>query len=193
MLVTFRSVPAVSAFLLGIGVCSTSLAAAVLDLGSNPVDPFAHPARARIFVFVRSDCPITNRYAPELDRLAHEFDHREVQFWLVYSDQSENAETIQHHLTEFHFPGTPLRDPQHQLVQRSHATVAPEAAVFDSSGRLVYHGRIDDRWVDFGKARPFAQTHDLENAISAVLAGKSVARPETRAIGCSLADVAPQQ
>ena len=65
----------------------------------------------------------------------------------------------------------------------------PEAAVFDATGRLVYHGRIDDRWVEIGKARPQAQTHDLEDAIAAVLAGRPVARAETRAVGCTLADL----
>ena len=33
------------------------------------------------------------------------------------------------------------------------AAIAPEAAVF-AGGRLVYHGRIDDRFVDFGIDRP---------------------------------------
>ncbi|MBV8833214.1 MAG: hypothetical protein JO108_28800, partial [Acidobacteriaceae bacterium] len=68
-------------------------------------------------------------------------------------------------------------------------TVAPEAAVFDSGGKLIYHGRIDDRWIEIGKSRPAPTTHDLEDAISAVLARRTVAHPETRAIGCSLADL----
>ncbi|MGA8027552.1 MAG: redoxin family protein [Bryobacteraceae bacterium] len=152
-------------------------------------DPFSTPARVRVLVFVRTDCPITNRYAPELQRLAAEFKDRGVDFWLVYPDHTETTQAIEAHIAQYHFPGIPLRDPDHQLVKRAHATVAPEAAVFDRDSTLVYHGRIDDRWVDLGKSRPYAQTHDLENAISAVLAGKPVSPPETRAVGCSLADV----
>ena len=83
----------------------------------------------------------------------------------------------------------PLRDPNHELVKRAHVTTAPEAAVFDTAGKLVYHGRIDDLWVDPGKARPMARTHDLADAIEAVASGRAVEHPETRAIGCSLADV----
>ena len=82
-----------------------------------------------------------------------------------------------------------MRDPRHSLVKLAHATIAPEAAVFDAAGRLVYHGRIDDRWVNPGKARPAARTHDLEDAISAVLAGRRPAQSETHAVGCWLADV----
>lgn len=167
----------------------SALAAQPVDLSGKPQDPFRAPAQARVLLFVRSDCPITNRYAPELQRIAAEFARRGVAFWLVYPDPSETASCIEQHLAQYHFPGEPLRDPQHLLVKRAQATVAPEAAVFDPAGRLLYLGRIDDRFVAYGKARPAPRTHDLEDAISAVLAGKPVAEPRTRAIGCYLADV----
>ena len=175
--------------LAGFCVAAPPQAGQVLDLNGNPQNPFDSPARARVFLFVRTDCPITNRYAPELQRLAQEFNGRDTVFWLVYPDAAETPQAIQNHIVEYRFPGAALRDPHHALVKLARATVAPEAAVFDSAGKLVYHGRIDDRWVEIGKARPVAQTHDLENAISAVLAGKPVSPSETRAVGCSLADV----
>lgn len=153
------------------------------------VDPFASHAAATVLVFVRTDCPITNRYAPELQRLAQEFKGRSVRFWMVYPDRDEAPAHIADHMREYRLPGQALPDPQHLLVKEAHATVAPEAAVFNSSGKLIYHGRIDDRYVDIGKARPAAQVHDLEDAIQAVLAGKAVANAQTRAVGCSLADV----
>lgn len=160
-----------------------------IDVTGKSVDPFASKGRAEVFLFVRTDCPITNRYAPELQRINREFSNRGVRFWLIYPDSTETAAAIENHIVQYHFPGEPLRDPHHTLVALAHATVAPEAAVFDSSGKLMYHGRIDDRYVEIGKTRQTAQVHDLENAIAAVLAGKPVARPETRAVGCSLADV----
>ncbi len=170
-------------------VCALVCTGAPVDLGGNPQNPFSGSARARVFLFVRTDCPITNRYAPELARIGAEFKNRGVAFWLIYPDATETAAAIEKHIAEYRFPGTPLRDPGHELVKRAEATVAPEAAVFDAAGRLQYHGRIDDLYVDIGKARPAARTHDLEDAISAVLAGRAVAQPETQAIGCSLADV----
>jgi len=163
--------------------------AATIDLSGSVIDPFASSARARVFVFVRTDCPITNRYAPELTHLVQRFPHARVDWWLVYADPDESPRHIRDHVAEYGFPGTPIRDPQQELVGRSHVNVAPEAAVFDASGRLMYHGRIDDRWIDFGKARNSVQTHDLETAIAAVLAGTAVPQPKTRAVGCSLADL----
>jgi Redoxin len=164
-------------------------AGSATDLDGRPLDPFSTQARAQVLLFVRTDCPITNRYAPELQRVAREFASSGVRFWLVYADRDEAAAHIREHVAEYHFPGEPVRDPQHELVRRAHATVAPEAAVFDGAGRLIYHGRIDDRYVDIGKARAEARVHDLENAIAAVLAGKPVAQAATHAVGCSLADV----
>ncbi len=163
-------------------------ACALLALLSGQ-DPFAKPARARVLLFVRTDCPITNRYAPELARIAEEFAAKDVDFWLIYPDGSETQAAIERHKAEYHLPGTPLRDPRHVLVKRAEATISPQAAVFDHTGRLVYSGRIDDRYVSFGKARPSPQTHDLENAIAATLEGKNVAEARTHSVGCYLADV----
>ena len=165
------------------------LLAVAICVSAFAQDPFASSARARVLLFVRTDCPLTNRYAPELQRLSAEFATRGVDFWMVYPDPAESAGAIENHIAQYRFPGKPLRDPDHQLVARARATVAPEAAVFDADGRLKYVGRIDDRFVDFGKARPAPRTHDLEDAISAVLAGKPVAQSKTRAVGCFLADL----
>lgn len=173
-----------------VALCSAAgLGQGPVNLAGKPQDPFASHSAVTVLLFVRTDCPITNRYAPELQRLAHEFKTRSVAFWLVYPDRDEAPAHIQAHIRDFGFPGQPLRDPHHDLVHKAHATVAPEAAVFDSAGKLAYHGRIDDRYVEIGTTRPAAQVHDLEDAINAVLIGRPVAHAETRAVGCSLADV----
>jgi hypothetical protein len=160
-----------------------------LDLNGKPRDPFADGARAKVLLFVRTDCPITNRYAPELQRIASEFTSKGVEFWLIYPDPAETAAGIEAQIAQYKLPGKALRDPHHKLVARSRAIVSPQAAVFDSGSRLIYTGRIDDRYVDFGKTRAAARTHDLEAAITAVLSGKPVLLSRTRAVGCYLADV----
>ncbi len=170
---------------------SVSLAAAqpATDLARHPIDPFAVSAPASVLLFVRTDCPVSKRYAPELGRIAKEFTGRGVKFWLVFPDRTETVENIRKTIADYQFPGTPMLDPGFVLVKRAHAVTAPEAAVFDKTGKLAYHGRIDDLYVDIGKSRQTAQVHDLEDAIRAVLAGKPVREAETHAVGCSLADV----
>lgn len=159
------------------------------NLVNQPVSPLADGARANVFIFARTDCPVTNRYAPELKRVAEEYAGRGVRFWLIYPDHAETSADIEKHISTYGFPGTPLRDPQHSLEAYAKATVAPEAAVFNAAGQLEYHGRIDDRWVSFGLQRQVATRHDLEVAIGEVLDGKPVTTPETKAIGCYLADL----
>jgi hypothetical protein len=176
----------IASLLLAVGFATASQ---IVDLSGAARDPFHSPASARVFLFVRSDCPITNRYAPELQRIAAEFSGRKVEFWLVYPDPAETPRAIETHMAEYRLPGTPLRDPHHDIVKRAQATVAPEAAVFDATGKLRYHGRVDDRYVTFGKARAVVLTHDLEAAIFSVLADRPVADPVTRAIGCALSDL----
>jgi hypothetical protein len=166
--------------------CAVALVCGTLFAAQNP---FAKPARARVLLFVRTDCPITNRYAPELGRIAREFAGRGVEFWLIYPDAAETEPGIDRHKAEYKLPGTPLLDPGRRLTKRAEASISPQAAVFDQGGHLVYSGRIDDRYVAFGKTRPEPSTHDLEAAISATLAGKPVVEARTRAVGCYLADV----
>ncbi len=161
-----------------------------LDLAGRPVDPFrATDSKVIVFVFVRTDCPISNRYAPEIQRLYDEFSPKGVMFWLVYPDPHESAATIRKHLREYGYRCRALRDPRHALVRMAKAQFTPEAAVFLSDRRMVYRGRIDDRYIDFGKARPMPTTHDLEGALQAALQGTSIANPATPVVGCYISDL----
>jgi len=79
-----------------------------------------------------------------------------------------------------------LLDRDQALVKRASATVTPEAAVFTADLREVYHGRIDDRYLDMGHERPQPQRHDLEAAIAAALAGRPIPQPGGPPVGCSI-------
>ncbi len=159
------------------------------DLNGKPLDPFAvSSGRVIVLLFVRTDCPISNRYAPLLQKLSEKF-RGSAEFWLVYPDRAETPSQIKTHLQDFHYSIPALRDTRHALVKRSQATTTPEAAVFDSSGRLLYHGRIDNWYEDLGRARAAATTHELDDAISAVLAGKTVNPDHANAVGCYISDL----
>jgi thiol-disulfide isomerase/thioredoxin len=159
------------------------------DLAGKATDPFklSH-GRVLVFLFVRTDCPISNRYAPAIHQLAEKF-HGQADFWLVYPDAGESASRIRAHLTEFHYSIPALRDLHHSLVKRAQATITPESAVFDSAGKLVYHGRIDNWYEDFGRSRPAATTHELEGAIRSALEGRAISPDQASAVGCYIADL----
>jgi hypothetical protein len=143
---------------------------------------------ATVFLFISSDCPISNRYAPEYRRLYEAFEARGVRFWLVYPNPADSPEIVRGHLHAFAYPMRALRDPEHLLVKRAKVTVTPEAAVFDKHGQLTYRGRIDDRYASIGLERPAATQHDLYDALKNTIAGDLVIRPITQAVGCFIAD-----
>ena len=161
----------------------------VLDLGGSPKDPLKQtPGKVVVLVFVRTDCPISNRYAPLLQEMSVKYGS-EAAFWLVFPDKNESPESIRSYLQEFNYKLPALRDREHSLVKKSDAKVTPEAAVFNSKRALVYHGRIDDLYREFGKARRAATTHELADAIEA--ASKGVAPPSAAAegVGCFISDL----
>jgi hypothetical protein len=160
-----------------------------LDLHGVVVDPLkATAGKVVVLIFVRVDCPISNRYSPTIQRISRQYAGRAA-FWLIYPDLSETAEQIRKHEREFGYDLPALRDVQRSIVAESHAQTTPEAAVFDGSRKLVYHGRIDDLFTDFGRARPAATTHELEDAIRAALDGKEVANASVPGVGCYISDL----
>jgi hypothetical protein len=169
------------------------LAVIVQTLAGAPVDALQAPAGAKaiVFLFTSTDCPISNRYAPEVRRIAERFAPQGVVFRLVYPSPAETASAIRAHIKAFSYENATeaLRDSGQALVKFSGATITPEAVVY-AGGRIVYRGRIDDRYVDLGLERPSATTHDLADALAAVVAGKPVPHPKTQAVGCYIADLA---
>ena len=93
-----------------------------------------------VLLFVQTDCPISNRYAPTIARLHARFQPQGVAFYLVYPDRREDADAIRRHGREYGLPGQALRDVQHILVKRVGATVTPEAVVLGARGQRRLSG-----------------------------------------------------
>lgn len=160
-----------------------------VDLAGKPLDPLrSDPGKPVVLIFIRTDCPISNRYAPTIQRLGAQYAGK-VAFWLVYPDQAESAAAITQHLHVYGYKLPALRDPQHSLVKLGQVEVTPEAAVFDAGGQLVYHGRIDNWYQAFGKARSAPATHELDDAVQAVLSGAKPRVATASAVGCYISDL----
>ena len=163
--------------------------ARLLDLAGRPVNPLvATGLKATVLIFTRTDCPVSNRY----ERIYAEFQPQHVAFWLIFLDPRESPEAIRRHVSECGYGLGVLRDPGHALVKLTGARVTPEVAVFiprGSQARMVYRGRIEDKYVDFGKERPQPTTHELEHVLKAVVEGKPVEASTTRAVGCFISDL----
>ena len=153
------------------------------DLAGVPRHPLEPGEKdASVLVFFWQDCPVSNGYAPELNRIAAS--HTNCAFYIVQVDAQLTPAAAREHATQYHLAMPVLLDPKHQLVKIARATVTPQAVVFGKNGDVLYRGRIDDNYAAFGKKRASARRHDLIDALDAIAAGQPVKLKETKAIGC---------
>jgi hypothetical protein len=73
-------------------------------------------------------------------------------------------------------------DETSQMARAFGASVTPEAFLFDSGGKLVYHGAVDDNHKEPAKV----QAHFLKDALEAVVAGKAPRLRESKSLGCGI-------
>ena len=73
-------------------------------------------------------------------------------------------------------------DKNNELADAFGANRTPECFLFDKSGKLVYHGAIDDNPTDASSVN----RHHLKEAINELLNGKDVSVKETKSVGCNI-------
>ena len=141
-------------------------------------------ARGFVLVFITTDCPISNYYQPLLGRLHERYQKQGVPFFLCHASKDVLVKEVKKHQQEFRVRVPIVIDQDQRIARRLAAKVTPEAFLIDADGKVVYRGRIDDLYADFGKRRRQARTHDLRDAIDALLAGKPIRTPQTKPVGC---------
>ncbi len=157
----------------------------LVDLQGRRHRPWQDPkTKAVVLVFVNVDCPIANFYQPRLRQLAQRFEPRGVRFFQIHCDPAVTAQQAQEHAQQFHITMPVVMDSKQRIARALGAKITPEVFVLDRRGQVVYRGRIDDTYVDYGKKRPRPLHHDLADALEALLAGRPVPRPRTKPVGC---------
>ncbi len=142
---------------------------------------------ATVLIFIAHDCPISNSYAPAIQRLAAQYAPRGIAFLLVYAEPGFSAAQARLHAQQYGYHIPILRDSWRTLVRETGVTTTPEAAALSPQGKLLYRGRIDNWFAAYGVQRSAATTHDLQDALEAILRGKPVPQPRTPALGCFIA------
>ena len=141
-------------------------------------------ARAIVLFFITPDCPVSQGYVPEMNRIRADFAARGILVYGVQSDLAAADTEVRRHVEEFAYAFPVLLDRRHELVEHVDAEITPEAVVLTPSGEVLYQGRIDDRIPAIGVRRPRATRHELRDALDAVLSGGTVARTGPPAVGC---------
>lgn len=149
-----------------------------------PAEPLA-----KVMVFVAVDCPMANRYAPELKRLHEDYGDKKIEFLLVYPEPDLTEEEVSQHLADHALTLPSMIDRRHRLVKQAGVTVSPEVAVFGTSNELLYRGKIDNLFSDYGERRHRATETYLRDALDAILRGDKPAISVTDPIGCFIEDL----
>ena len=155
-------------------------------LGEKYHLPGPGECQAVVLIFYGHECPISNRYAPEIIRLCKEYSPRQVSFCVVYAEPDLTADEAAKHAKEYGFNCPAILDPKLTLARKVGATITPEVAVLSPRGAVMYLGRIDDRYYDLGKPRAEATHFELHDALEAVLTDKPVVVSRAAAVGCKI-------
>jgi peroxiredoxin len=179
-----------------LGLAASAAPAADLAIGA-PAPDFTLPSardgaplslkelakgKAVVVMFIATKCPVSNAYNDRMGAIAREYSSKGIQFVGINSNKAESAEEVAAHAQEHRLTFPIAKDPGNKVADLYGATRTPEVFVLSPKGDLLYHGRIDESQDDPKNVR----SPDLRNALDAILAGKPVPAPVTKAFGCTI-------
>ena len=148
-----------------------------------------------VVVFICNHCPIAQMYEARVAQLAVDYKDRGVSIVAIEpndpkaitideldsSDISDSLEEMKIRAQYKHLTYPYLYDGEKQSVTEAYGPQAtPHAFVFDSSRRLRYEGRVDNSY-----RAELVKTHEVRDAIDALLANHEVTVKHTGVFGCS--------
>ncbi len=143
--------------------------------------------KGTLVVFSCNACPWARAWESRIVALANASLARGVGMILINSnDPAVNDQDgfdimkVRAHQRKMRFPY--VVDATSDVARAFGASHTPEAFLFDAQGRLVYHGTIDDNAHEPDRV----EKRYLQEAVDAVVAGKTVETPETKSLGCSI-------
>jgi thiol-disulfide isomerase/thioredoxin len=144
-------------------------------------------AKVLVVVVSCNHCPHVVANEERLVKISNAYAPKGVRFIAINANDTSRypADDLEHMIVrakERDFRFAYVRDDSQETVRALGARFTPELFVFDEKRALRYHGRIDDN-----SHNPSAATsHDLVNALDALLAGQTPPVLETQATGCSV-------
>ena len=142
----------------------------------------ARSHKAVVVMFIATKCPYSNAYNDRMRDMAAAYEKQGVLFAGINSNKTEPAEEVIAHAKKHGFAFPLMKDPDNKVADLYEARHTPEIFVVDPEGKLRYHGRIDENYEEPTKVT----SPDLKNALDALIAGRPIAKAETKAFGCSI-------
>ena len=143
--------------------------------------------KGTLVLFICNHCPWVKRWQSRIATIGNAARQRGIGVVAInsndpeaYPEDSFDGMKTRAKAVGYKFPY--VVDETSDLARAFGASKTPEAFLFDASGKLVYHGAIDDNAQD-AKA---VEHRWLQDAVVAVQGSKPVAVAETKAMGCGI-------
>lgn len=174
------------AFTLELGQAAPDFALPGVDGRTHSLDTYKD-CRVLVLVFSCNHCPYVIGCEERMIRFAELYAKKGVAFVAINSNETENhpEDSFEHMVKraeEKNFPFAYLRDESQDIARAYGALRTPHFYVFDEHRKLRYTGRMDDSPRTPGNET----THELADAVDAVLAGAEVPVALTNPIGCNV-------
>jgi peroxiredoxin len=174
------------AFTLQIGEKAPDFDLPGIDGRNYTLDDFKD-AEILVVVFSCNHCPYVTGSEDRMKQLYNDYAPRGVAMIAINSNETENHPTdsfdhMVEHAREENLPWPYVRDESQDVARAYGALRTPHFYVFDADRKLQYTGRLDDNPRQPGKQT----THELSDALDALLAGKTPEVQLTNPIGCNV-------
>jgi peroxiredoxin len=145
-------------------------------------------AKAYLVMFMCNHCPYVKHVAPELARLADQYQAKGVAVIGINSNDAANypadsPEQMVHEVETRGYTFPYLYDETQEVAHAYRAACTPDFYVFDKDRKLSYRGQLDSSRPDSGKP---LNGQDVRAALDAVLAGKPATSDQKPSIGCNI-------
>jgi len=140
-------------------------------------------SKSLVFVFLSTNCPVSNAYIPTLNELSQKYKKTEVQFIGVYANSGDNKDLINNHVREFKINFPVVYDAEQITLRLFGTRRSSEAFILDQRRIIQYQGRIDDQISNTAR-KENPTINDLSNSIDQVLNLKKVNVAFTEPPGC---------
>ena len=133
--------------------------------------------------FWSARCPFVKRYEERLKAITQDYAGKGVVVLGIDSNTGESLEQIREVAAKRGVNYPILIDEGNKIADQFGAVTTPHIFILDKERKLIYSGAVDDQsWSE--KSQPHIAY--VREALDAAIAGKTVPRPQTKTIGCTV-------
>lgn len=172
-------------FTLALGSTAPAFSLPATDGNTYALKDFKEPIL--VLFFTCNHCPYVIGSDENTRQIATQFSDQGVRFVAINSNskntyEEDSFEHMVERMEALKFPWVYLYDESQEVAAAYGALKTPHFYVFNAERKLVYTGRA----IDNPREWEASTTHELVDALEALIAGKPVSVPLTNPVGCNV-------